>query len=275
MALLSAEDVLNKAFSKTKYREGFDQDEVDDFLDEVANTIAALTAERDELQARLAQAAAGGAVVAPAAAPATVAVPAGGLLAAATDPNPPTATTMLAMAQKLHDEYVQAGEEAREKILNEAKAKAEQIVEQAERDAQDRMSGLDSERADIERRIDDLRRFERDYRAHLRSYLSNLLGDLEHASAGDAQAAVAPAPSAPAAAAPVTAPVAEPAKPSFVLPEAPVAQAFAPAPAAPEAPAAPAYSPYASAEPVFPPAPTAAPGVDEQRPPAPPATWNY
>ncbi len=61
MALLTAEDVLNKAFSKTKYREGFDQDEVDDFLDEVANTIAALTAERDELQQRLAQAPAGGA----------------------------------------------------------------------------------------------------------------------------------------------------------------------------------------------------------------------
>ena len=270
MALLSAEDVLNKAFSKTKYREGFDQDEVDDFLDEVANTIAALTAERDELQARLAQAAAGGAVVAPAAAPATVAVPAGGLLAAATDPNPPTATTMLAMAQKLHDEYVQAGEDAREKIVNEAKAKAEQIVEQAERDAQDRMSGLDSERADIERRIDDLRRFERDYRAHLRSYLSNLLGDLEHASAADAPAAVAPAApvfSAPSVQAPVIAPVEEPAEPNFVLPE---------APAAPEAPVAPAYSPYASAEPVFPPAPAeAASEADEQGPPAPPATWNY
>ncbi len=277
MALLSAEDVLNKAFSKTKYREGFDQDEVDDFLDEVANTIAALTAERDELQARLAQAAAGGAVAASAATPATVAVPTGGLLAAATDPNPPTATTMLAMAQKLHDEYVQAGEEAREKILNEAKAKAEQIVEQAERDAQDRMSSLDSERADIERRIDDLRRFERDYRAHLRSYLSNLLGDLEHASAADAPAAVAPATpvfSAPAEQAPVTAPEEEPTKPSFVLPEDPGAPAFAEVPAAPEAPIAPAYSPYASAEPVFPPAPSA-PEADEERPPAPPATWNY
>ena len=52
MALLTAEDVLNKAFSKTKYREGFDQDEVDDFLDEVANTIAQLTAERDDAVAR-------------------------------------------------------------------------------------------------------------------------------------------------------------------------------------------------------------------------------
>jgi DivIVA domain-containing protein len=190
MALLTAEDVLNKAFSKTKYREGFDQDEVDDFLDEVANAISALTAERDELQARLSQYQAGGVPVAGAAAPAAVAErPAGtssasaDLLAAATDPNPPSATTMLSMAQKLHDDYVQAGEAERDRIIDEGKAKAESIVEQAETDARVRMQSLDSERADLERRIDDLRRFERDYRGHLRNYLENLLGDLEHNSA--------------------------------------------------------------------------------------------
>ncbi len=194
MALLTAEDVLNKAFSKTKYREGFDQDEVDDFLDEVANTIAALTAERDELQQRLAQASGGGAV-APATGQNATAPPAAvtqsrseTLLQAATDPNPPSATTMLAMAQKLHDEYVQAGEEARDRLIDEGKFKAETIVEQAEKDARARMQDLDTERADLERRIDDLRRFERDYRGHLRNYLENLLGDLEHnasqASAG-------------------------------------------------------------------------------------------
>ena len=183
MALLTAEDVLNKAFSKTKYREGFDQDEVDDFLDEVANTIAGLTAERDELQQRLAQAQAGGAVApAPAAMPdaATAQAPPQSLLQAATDPNPPSATTMLAMAQKLHDEYVQAGEEARDRLIDEGKVKAETIVEQAEKDARGRMQDLETERADLERRIDDLRRFERDYRGHLRNYLENLLGDLEH-----------------------------------------------------------------------------------------------
>ena len=189
MALLTAEDVLNKAFSKTKYREGFDQDEVDDFLDEVANAISALTAERDELQTRLSQYQAGGAPVAATAPSAGEASPSGSssasadLLSAATDPNPPSATTMLSMAQRLHDDYVQAGEAERDRIIDEGKAKAESIVEQAETDARGRMQSLDTERADLERRIDDLRRFERDYRGHLRNYLENLLGDLEHNSA--------------------------------------------------------------------------------------------
>ncbi len=190
MALLTAEDVLNKAFSKTKYREGFDQDEVDDFLDEVANAISALTAERDELHTRLAQYQAGGVPVAPASVPTQVAGSAMGapsasadLLAAATDPNPPSATTMLSMAQKLHDDYLHAGESERDRIVDEGKAKAEAIVQQAETDARIRMQSLETDRADLERRIDDLRRFERDYRGHLRNYLENLLGDLEHNSA--------------------------------------------------------------------------------------------
>ncbi|WP_082104636.1 DivIVA domain-containing protein [Demequina soli] len=184
MALLTAEDVLNKAFSKTKYREGFDQDEVDDFLDEVAATISQLTKERDELAARVEQ---GGAAPAPAATEATTDT---GLLAAATDVNPPTPTGMLAMAQKLHDEYVAAGEEEKERLVEEGKAKAESIVERAETDAKARMDELSTERSLLESKIDDLRRFERDYRARLKSYLSNLLGDLDHAE-GTAPAPVA------------------------------------------------------------------------------------
>ncbi|SEJ46784.1 DivIVA domain-containing protein [Demequina mangrovi] len=176
MALLTAEDVLNKAFSKTKYREGFDQDEVDDFLDEVAATISQLTAERDELAAKV-ESGGGVAAAAPTPEPSTDA----GLLQAATDPNPPTPTGMLAMAQKLHDEYVAAGEEEKERLVEEGKAKAESIVERAETDATARMEELNAERSLLETKIDDLRRFERDYRARLKSYLSNLLGDLDHA----------------------------------------------------------------------------------------------
>lgn len=190
MALLTAEDVLNKAFSKTKYREGFDQDEVDDFLDEVAHTITSLTAERDDLAQRLAQAQAGAPVSAPAET-AAVESTEGGLLAAATDPTPPSATGMLAMAQKLHDEYVQAGEEERERLIEEAKAKAESIVEQAEVDATSRMNQLVDERSELERKIDDLRRFERDYRGRLKSYLENLLGDLDHGTKNDTPGASA------------------------------------------------------------------------------------
>lgn len=190
MALLTAEDVLNKAFSKTKYREGFDQDEVDDFLDEVAHTVTSLTAERDDLAARLQQAQAGGAQQAPpteaGGVPGT-----SGLLGAATDPNPPSPAGMLAMAQKLHDEYVNAGEEEKDRLVDEAKTKAESIVEQAQEDAKGRMDALASERSELERKIDDLRRFERDYRARIKTFLENLLGDLDHGTQRDAPAAPA------------------------------------------------------------------------------------
>jgi DivIVA domain-containing protein len=179
MALLTAEDVLNKAFSKTKYREGFDQDEVDDFLDEVANTIAQLTAERDDLAARLANGAPA-AAIAPAPAPMAEAPTTTGLLAAATEPGGVNPTGMLAMAQKLHDEYVQAGEAERDRIIDEANVAADQIRERADDDAKARMDALAGERAELEGRIDDLRRFERDYRARLKTYLENLLGDLDH-----------------------------------------------------------------------------------------------
>lgn len=56
MALLTADDVLNKKFQPTKFREGYDQDEVDDFLDEVVNTLSSMASEKEELQAKLAAA---------------------------------------------------------------------------------------------------------------------------------------------------------------------------------------------------------------------------
>jgi len=56
MALLTAEDVLNRKFQATKFREGYDQDEVDDFLDEVVNTLRALATESDDLKGKLATA---------------------------------------------------------------------------------------------------------------------------------------------------------------------------------------------------------------------------
>ncbi|MDN4473678.1 DivIVA domain-containing protein [Demequina zhanjiangensis] len=188
MALLTAEDVLNKAFSKTKYREGFDQDEVDDFLDEVAHTISVLTAERDDLAQRLAavQASGGAVAAAPAGQP-------GSLLEAATDPNQPGGTEMVAMAQKLQDEYVKAGEEERDRIIDEARAKADELMRHAESDASTRMDQLALERSSVERKIDDLRRFERDYRARLKTYLENLLGDLDHGAAPSGAPASGPA----------------------------------------------------------------------------------
>jgi hypothetical protein len=189
----------------------------------------------------------------------TVQSPSQSLLQAATDPNPPSATTMLAMAQKLHDEYVQAGEEARDRLIDEGKVKAESIVEQAENDARGRLQDLETERADLERRIDDLRRFERDYRGHLRNYLENLLGDLEHnaskASAGpvgsptvDPVPAPTPAPEvAPAFGQPFGTPEAAPSAPPSApsaFPEAAIPEAAFPEAAYPET-----ISPFGNVQP--------------------------
>ena len=50
---LTPEDVVNKRFQSTKFREGYDQDEVDDFLDEIVVELRRLTQENDELRQRL------------------------------------------------------------------------------------------------------------------------------------------------------------------------------------------------------------------------------
>ena len=50
MTLLTADDVLNKKFQATKFREGYEQDEVDEFLDEVVEAMRQLEAENADLK---------------------------------------------------------------------------------------------------------------------------------------------------------------------------------------------------------------------------------
>jgi len=201
MALLTADDVLNKKFQATKFREGYDQDEVDDFLDEVVNTLRDLQGENDDLKTKLAAAerriaelSRAGAqqqvapvavpkpepvpepVVAPAPAPAPVVAP----VAAGRGNEPESATGMLQLAQKLHDDYVRSGQEESERLVGEAKTQANRIVREAEETSQRTLGQLEQERSLLERKIDELRIFERDYRTRLKSYLENLLADVEN-----------------------------------------------------------------------------------------------
>lgn len=205
MALLTADDVLNKKFQSTKFREGYDQDEVDDFLDEIVNTLRELQNENEDLKTKLAAAerriaelSRTGAqqqpsapkpepapvpepVQAPAPAPvAAVAPPVPAVTAAAPRNEPESATGMLALAQKLHDDYVRSGQEESDRLINEAKARATHIVREAEETSQRTLGQLEQERSLLERKIDELRVFERDYRTRLKSYLENLLGDLDN-----------------------------------------------------------------------------------------------
>src|SRR5690349_2210497 len=53
---LTPEDVRNKQFTTVRLREGYDEDEVDAFLDEVETELRRLIRENDELRAKLAAA---------------------------------------------------------------------------------------------------------------------------------------------------------------------------------------------------------------------------
>src|SRR6478736_9642047 len=53
---LTPEDVRNKQFTTVRLREGYDEDEVDAFLDEVESELTRLLRENEDLRAKLAAA---------------------------------------------------------------------------------------------------------------------------------------------------------------------------------------------------------------------------
>ena len=189
MALLTTEDVLNKKFQYVKFREGYDQDEVDEFLDEVVSTIYSLQMENQDLKEKLEAAERRVAELSnsdftPAETPAPVAAPAvetPAPAAALTGPqDAESATSMLALAQRVHDEYVRDGEEQSAKIIAEANAEREKIIADAQTQKDSLLSQLDQERELLENKINGLRTFEAEYRSNLRNHLETLLKEVDN-----------------------------------------------------------------------------------------------
>ncbi|MFJ3383281.1 MULTISPECIES: DivIVA domain-containing protein [unclassified Curtobacterium] len=220
---LTPEDVVNKRFQPTKFREGYDQDEVDDFLDEVVVELRRLTQENEELRQRL-QAAesapkpAAAAEAAPAPTPEPEPEPAS--VAAAPEPAPVAAaaptttvpadedtegtTNLLTLARRLHEEHVRDGIEKRDaliaegqaqaaRLVSEAESKQRQIIADTENTNRQRVAVLEQEQRQLEGKIDELRTFERDYRAQLKSYIQGQLNELD-TSSGTEQSGLTPAP---------------------------------------------------------------------------------
>jgi len=222
--------VRNKQFSTTRLRPGYDEEEVDAFLDEVEAELDRLIQENEELRAKLAEVLRGGKVPAlnaphaeapadlmpvepprhepePVRPPEPVMMP-----TRPAEDNMDTAARVLALAQQTADQAIaDARREADETlgrarreaddILTKARRQSEQITSDAraraeslERDAQERhrqaMGSLVQSREELERRVDDLRAFEREYRSRLKAYLEGQLRDLE---AGAADSGVFPA----------------------------------------------------------------------------------
>ena len=193
MALLTESDVLNARFkAPSSIEEGYDLDQVDFFLDEVAETIAQLTAQKAELenelkkaQARIAELENSGAATGRGEAPFSAATtasfaPVGGGAAGGGDTN--AVAGMLALAQQLHDKYISDGKAEADRILAEANAESQRTIAEAEEQHNRTLTQLEQERGLLERKISELRDFERDYRTRLKSYLESLLADVESGS---------------------------------------------------------------------------------------------
>jgi DivIVA domain-containing protein len=280
---LTPEDVRNKQFTTVRLREGYDEDEVDAFLDEVEAELTRLLRENEDLRAKLAAATRAAAqnqqqgmrkpeqqdrpVPAAISGPQPVpqqmpqqqmgppqlpggmpqlpagpsaqqhgpgpmgqhpmqqqgpgpmgqhpmqqghpmqGPPMGGHPMQQQGPGGDSAARVLSLAQQTADQAIAEARSEANKIVGEARSRAEGLERDArakadalERDAQEKhrvaMGSLESARATLERKVEDLRGFEREYRTRLKSYLESQLRQLEN-QADDSLAPPRTTPAAP------------------------------------------------------------------------------
>jgi DivIVA domain-containing protein len=220
---LTPADVHNVAFKKPPIgKRGYDEDEVDAFLDLIEAELARLIEENNDLKQQVDDMARSGPIQQggpqqlrqqppP---PAPEPMP----MAQAAPPQAPRidensqVVKVLAMAQETAEKYVSDAKaeadrmigDARstaDRMIGEARTKADSMVGEArsqasslERDARGKattlvqdaerrhneiIGGLEERKGTLEKRIEELRTFEREYRTRLKSYLESQLRDLD------------------------------------------------------------------------------------------------
>ncbi|GHE13071.1 DivIVA domain-containing protein [Klenkia taihuensis] len=223
---LTPADVHNVVFKKPPIgKRGYDEDEVDAFLDVVEAELARLIEENNELRnngggprtgERPAEPVAAAAPPVPVQSREDDGVRASRMLTLATE----TADRYVNEAKQQADQLVGSAKTNSDRMLADARAKSEQQLAEAkqradamvgdartradtmEREARAKATALDQEaerkhvevmgsleekRSSLERKIEELRTFEREYRTRLRSYLESHLRDLD--SRGSAEPA--------------------------------------------------------------------------------------
>ena len=262
---LTPEDVRNKQFTTVRFKEGYDLDEVDNFLDEIEESLSAVTREAEDLRAtakgqvpesireeirslgdenarlksELDQAAKAledsdaRVVVSDDGAASDEALKVAqarinelesqlsatqsellasseaiselkeqlatsqseGAAAAATAATSSTpaeqgvaSVRILELAQRTADEAVASARIESEQLLSAAKSTSEELVSEAKTNVANITREFESQRVAMERRVEELRAYEREYRGRLRSYLEGQLRELESKNiSGDRQ----------------------------------------------------------------------------------------
>jgi DivIVA domain-containing protein len=226
---LTPADVHNVAFKKPPIgKRGYDEDEVDAFLDLVEAELARLIEENNDLKAQVEDMQRSGppGPMRPVPPPEQMAPPPPPVAQSRIDENSQV-VKVLAMAQETAEKYVadakteadrMVGEaraasdrmigEARTKadammaearsrsdaVEREARGKANALTQEAERKHNEIIGGLEQRKTTLEKRIEELRTFEREYRTRLKSYLESQLRDLEGRGSAEPATAAAGAP---------------------------------------------------------------------------------
>lgn len=219
---LTPADVHNVAFKKPPIgKRGYDEDEVDAFLDLVEAELARLIEENNDLKAQVDDLQRSGPPPGPPQMRPVPPPPPEPMVQVAPPPPPQMqpridensqVVKVLAMAQETAEKYVadakteadrMIGEarsqsdrmigEARTKadsmlaearnradaVEREARGKANALTQEAERKHNEIIGGLEQRKQALDKRIEELRTFEREYRTRLKSYLESQLRDLD------------------------------------------------------------------------------------------------
>ena len=88
-------------------------------------------------------------------------------------------TTSSGTAQSRHDELVSEATTKHEQMITEARERSTGMVHEAQQKKAQILEELGRERSLLEKKIDELRTFERDYRARLKNYIEEQLADLD------------------------------------------------------------------------------------------------
>jgi len=213
---LTPADVHNVAFKKPPIgKRGYDEEEVDAFLDEVERELARLIEENGQLRVghmpagpagdmrhsgefadlktqldRLAREKAAAEQHARQLQMEIEQVRSTGPVVQGSGDGEQQALRVLMMAQRTADEHVSDARREADKLLTDARSQSDEMTREAranaealERDARQRhqevMGSLETKRSALQNHIDQLKQFEREYRTRLKAYLESQLRDLD------------------------------------------------------------------------------------------------
>ncbi|GGR52122.1 DivIVA domain-containing protein [Streptomyces roseolus] len=164
--MLTPADIDKKEFGTTRIKEGYDQLEVDNFLDAVAADYRSALARVAELEASVVRLRSDLATAQRASTDAVTSV----------IPVPPAASAerILAAAQRTADQVEAEANTEAGRLRAAARADAESIKQTAEAERQTILNRLESERAELAEKIEMLKARRANYRAWLRAALSNI-----------------------------------------------------------------------------------------------------